>query len=175
MHHSAIASSHDRVGGTRQPQRSTALLPCLSELTIINLAYDVIVLPVLPASVTYFHLACQRRMVSVQQQAAGSDPIELELTAALPPSLVCLSLALPATAFTNSLLSAIPRQCPRMTHCHVSKCTDWNNDTAVWEEKLQLLREQLDAGVWCDTVAAVERQRLDQCWKREVGVEMLQY
>ena len=33
------------------------------------------------------------------------------------------------------------------------------------------LREQLGAAVWCDSEEAVEQQRLDKRWQREMGVE----
>ena len=134
----------------------------------------------LPASLTYLQLFCNTRLVVSPPRSAGANL--KELTAALPSSLLCLSLTLPDSAITSTLLQSIPRQCLSLTHCHIFNA-DWDDyyylidveedERAKWTEKLRVLREQLGAGVWCDSVEAVEQQRLDKQWQREARVEAL--
>ena len=85
------------------------------------------------------------------------------------------------TALTDTLLSAVPAQCPQLTHCHVGVIDPsqrgsrkWNQ-SALWTQRLQPLRAQLDATVWCETLEDVEQQRLDKRWRRQVSVRVRQY
>ena len=164
-------------------------MPHLSELTIVvegaedcpPFDFDFQSLGInspMPSSLTYLQISSINANL-VRSPATGGEPVEL--FAALPPSLRCLSLSIPSKLLTTSLLSAIPRYCPRLSHCHVSKFT-WKRDDAVlfrqsaeWREKLRLLTDQLDAGVWCEDEEAVEEQRLDRRWQREAGVEVTKY
>ena len=144
---------------------SLRLLPRLSELTIIAPRWDwtprsvgsSVVLPLLPASLTYLQIfADSRQLVVSRQSSSGTEPIEQQPTA-LPHSLRCLSLSLPMSEHSSRLLEMIPADCPRLTHCHVTHtswyaCSNVGDLCAEWPEKLRLLRDQLDAGIWCETV-----------------------
>ena len=90
----------------------------------------------------------------------------------LPPSLRCLSLTLPHKTLTARLMSALPTQCPHLTHCHVSHINDCSDtdEEDEFSERREGLQDQLGEAVWCDHSSGVEKQRLDRRWQREVGV-----
>ena len=116
-----------------------------------------LILPPLPASLTYLQLVCNTKVI-VSSRATGTVPVEFELHAALPASLRCLSLTLPRTRSTSRLLAALPRKCPLLTYCHCQ--------VEGWE--MQSLRERLGEAVWCAWPEAVEWHRLDHRWRREL-------
>ena len=167
---------------------SLHLLPQLTELTIAKLDHETeddddqpTILPTLPATLTYLYLDHSNELL-VTSQRTGAEPVEL--LAALAPSLLCLSLLLPVTVLKDTLLSSLPSRCPQLTHCHVADMTDYdeadhNDDDEegdearqddAWQQKeeraqcaqrLQTLCDRLGEAVWCETVAAVTRQRLE--------------
>ena len=153
---------------------SLDLLPQLSDLTIIDErdADDAaMTLPPLPATLTYLQMMCHSGLVVPLSSDRTTDSIELHT--ALPPSLLCLSLELPITALSDSLLSSLPTRCPLLTHCHIAiddgSEVEVDEDTyAVWEEGMQALREQLGTTVWCQSVYDVEQQRLNRRWQQEM-------
>ena len=155
------------------------LLPRLSELTILDhraledggAAQPLILSSTLPAGLVYLQLQCNTRLIVPPSGSARGEPVELILP--LLPSLLCLSLALPVAQITDRLLSSLPALFPHLTHFFIGN-TDWD-DSAEWMQKLAGLRSQLGEEVWCETAAAVEEQRLDRRWQREVGVEVSGY
>ena len=155
------------------------LLSLLTELTILDerdvedgvAAPKLIIASPLPAGLTYLQLLCRNQLIIRRPRSAGSDLAEL--AAVLPPSLLCLSLTLPDKQLSDRLLQSIPAHCPLLTHCFVDNA-DWH-DSAEWRQKLDKLRSALGEEVWCDSPQAVEEQRLDRRWQREVGVQVLGY
>ena len=145
------------------------LLPQLRELSVsqsygLRLNFDppIVILP-LPSSLTYLHLVGISKVL-VAQHAADTQPVELQ--AALPSSLLCLSLVLPSEALTISMLLSLPLQCPQLTHCHIGYLLDAGGDKndyfsednedsdrnieqlrkVEWARRLQVLKRHLDAG-----------------------------
>ena len=147
----------------------------LSELTIIDARVErVLVVHSLPAHLMYLQLLGETRLV-VAHHPAHSGTVELLTT--LPPSLLCLSLTMPAAALTDSFLSSLPAKCPQLTHCHVGSLLSIERYGASQEElraeleqRLSALWDQMSIRMWCETVEAVEQQRLDKRWQREAGV-----
>ena len=110
----------------------------------------------------------------------SGDNDDIELQYALPPSLLCLSLILPYTSFTDSLYSSLPSQCPQLAHCHVGLTEQphepaYQRVHALWAQRLPLLRHRLAAGVWCNDAKTVEDQRLDRRWQHGMGVHVGEY
>ena len=159
------------------------LMPQLTELTVVAYAHmpnynddyeddfegndykHALIMAPLPATLTYFQLEYPPgRTMQVQT----ADARRIELHAALPSSLRCLSLSLPIAAITDTLLSSLPTQCPQLTHCNVRNDNFFedleNTQRLAFKQKLQAMRGHLGAGVWCDNKNVVERQRLDKKW-----------
>ena len=153
---------------------SLHLMACLVELTIVDgRDYDDsdIHLPPLPATLTYLQVRCRSNLMASLPSEHKNGSIEL--LAALPTSLLCLSLELPVSALSDSLLSSLPTRCPQLTHCHIAIADGSDSEVddgtyAAWEQGMQALSEQLGTSVWCDSVEQVEQQRLDRRWQREV-------
>ena len=153
------------------------LLPRLSELLILDerLMRDggtaAVVVSPLPATLTYLQLRSRHQPPVTLSGSSGADEV-VDLTALLPPTLLCLSLTLPYIFLTPSLLDSIPRQCGHLTHCHIMYAEHNSllseDEDAEWTERVEL-RSELAAGVWCDDSEAVEQQRLDRRWQRDVG------
>ena len=158
------------------------MLPQLNELAIQDNRNTTghessLVLPPLPATLTYLQLS-SRFKVSVMSQPAGTTTVELHT--ALPPSLLCLSLALPEQEIIDAPLTSIPPRCSHLTHCHVGISAQRPQliqgfvaqvpTPAAWMQRVEVLKAQLGAGVWCDNGSIVEQQRMDKRWQRETGV-----
>ena len=151
------------------------LMPQLSELTIRAetnkygaVPLPPLLLPSLPTTLTYFHLHCTGFVAAAQRRTTTIRPGHLEVDTALPPSLLCLSLRLVIGAFSDTLVSSLPSQCPRLTHCHLGV----TRDNGTWPQRLPALRDRFGAAVWCETEEAVLEQRPDQRWQCSVGVRI---
>ena len=178
MQCTALQSLYLRMGSSAQDIGQVLdclpLLPQLVELSIVEgrgvrgRAADgvPVVLPLLP-SLTYLHLRFTKLVVALQPALVSP----LDPTVALPPSLLYLSLALPA-AQTEGLLSSLPADCPQLTHCHISSTDD---ESAQWSQQLHALRSALGTAVWCDSEDVVEQHRLDRRWQRGAGLRLLEY
>ena len=155
--------------------------PALSELTIFDVVSDVhergqtVVIPPVPSSLIYLQVR-SRSPLLVSSPEVGAAPVDV--IEALPPSLLCLSLILPSAQMTEEMLTSLPSHCSHLACCHISiAATDSDRDerenrSVQRTERLQLLRRQLSAAVWCETAAAVQQQRLDKQWQREAGVQV---
>ena len=152
---------------------SLPLLPRLSQLAIQDtrdrspIRPASLVLPPLPATLTYFQLFSWVN-VSALSQPPGTTTVALHT--ALPPSLLCLSIALADESVFDTLLSSLPAQCPQLTHCFVGARVMHTPD---WAQRVEVLKGQLGAGVWCDSENEVEQQRLDRLWQREAKMHVL--
>ena len=158
------------------------LTPHLSQLTVfVNVDRDdgapATELLSLPATLTYLQVRGYCKLLVLSQPAAV-EPVDLH-HAALPPSLLCLSLALPSTSTTDALVSSLLSQCPLLTQCYIGPaglyCDTENDERSHWTQKLEVLIDQLDEEVWCEDEKEVEQQRLDRRWQRVVGVNVMDY
>ena len=154
------------------------LPPQLSELTIADCIYGtelVLALHSLPAHLKYLQVRCCQPILGAAHLTVGTS-VHYVLTL-LPPLLLCLSLTMPSAAISDTLLSSLPTLCAQLTHCHIGVTDEDHGEMKQrqqeeWRQRLPALRSQLGAGVWRETMEAVEQQRMDMRWQREVGVQM---
>ena len=177
----ALQSLYLRIGSSAQDHlesviHSLPLLPQLHQLTVVE-SRGVRVDPSksialrLPADCALAFLQLRFTVTKVALQLAPDDA---DTAAALPPSLLCLSLRLQVGDVQSVVAQLASGGGSQLTHCHISASGD-DEQAEEWTQRLAALQNKLGAGVWCESEEAVEQHRLDRRWQHSMGLHLLDY